>query len=524
MPSFSWAKRAVQLARQAPNDFFGGGRAIFLLGASGALLSCSQPAVAENDIPTYSMKEVAQRDGGAAIGGRMWCTFQGSVYDITDFVASHPGGTSKISLAAGKSLEPFWQLFPFHFSHAQVAALLQGMKVGKLDGNGASSTSIVDSSNPFSNDPARHPALIVHSAKPCNAEVPATLLTENFITPAELWFVRHHHPVPVVERAEEDFSLVVDARPAGGSVRNFSLAELRALPQRTIVATMQCSGNRRGDMNKVRPASGTAWGQGAVSTAEWSGPLLVDVLTAAGAKISPEGLEGHAVFTALDTMTASIPGAKVRPSGDVLLAMTMNGAPLPREHGFPVRAVVPGHVGVRNVKWVKEVRLSAEEAVGDWQRGLNYKVLPPGLSSASGVDLSTLPAMQESSVFSGITHAEASEDSEGKPTVDAKGWAWAGGGRGIARVDVTADGGKSWTAARVTQGGDQAVGRKWAWVFWEATDVRVDAGASGASEVEVASRAIDEAYNCQPEKCEHIWNMRGLANNSWYRTTVKLEK
>ena len=164
-----------------------------------------------------------------------------------------------------------------------------------------------------------------------------------------------------------------------------------------------------------------------------------------------------------------------------------------------------------------QVKLSEEEAVGDWQRGLNYKVLPPGLESGSGVDISKIPAMQEASVFSGIT---AVEDA-GERKVDAKGWAWSGGGRGIARVDVSTDGGATWHAAKVTEGGDQALGREWAWVFWEASDMPVKAEAG--STIEVVSRAVDKAYNVQPEKAAHIWNMRGLGNNSWYRASVDLE-
>ena len=80
--------------------------------------------------------------------------------------------------------------------------------------------------------------------------------------------------------------------------------------------------------------------------------------------------------------------------GDVLLAYEMNGRPLPRDHGYPLRAVVPGHVGVRNVKWVTEVAVSTEEAVGPWQRGIAYKGFSPMVKSFEGIDVERILSMQ----------------------------------------------------------------------------------------------------------------------------------
>jgi sulfite oxidase len=116
------------------------------------------------------------------------------VYDITNFIQSHPGGTAKISLAAGKSLEPFWHLFPFHFDQQQVKDHLKGMRIGTLDpADVAAAQTTASKSNdndPFSKDPARHPALKIHSMRPCNAEVPDSLLTESYLTPEDLFYIR----------------------------------------------------------------------------------------------------------------------------------------------------------------------------------------------------------------------------------------------------------------------------------------------------------------------------------------------
>lgn len=92
-----------------------------------------------------------------------------------------------------------------------------------------------------------------------------------------------------------------------------------------------------------------------------------------------------------------------------------------------------------------------------------------------------------------------------------------GGGRNIVRVDVTPDGGKSWQTATIMQGSEQRFGRAWAWVFWEC---EVPAALREDGSVELACKAVDMAFNVQPERCDHMWNVRGLGNNSWYRTHV----
>ncbi|MGH7954885.1 MAG: hypothetical protein ACREOZ_02875 [Gloeomargaritales cyanobacterium] len=86
-------------------------------------------------------------------------------------------------------------------------------------------------------------------------------------------------------------------------------------------------------------------------------------------------------------------------------------------------------------------------------------------------------------------------------------------------MDLTGDGGKTWTAAEITKGCDQKYGRAWAWVFWTCTlPAKI-----GKGKVKVYSKALDFAYNVQPEKCDHIWNVRGLSNNSWFKSTIDVE-
>ena len=97
-----------------------------------------------------------------------------------------------------------------------------------------------------------------------------------------------------------------------------------------------------------------------------------------------------------------------------------------------------------------------------------------------------------------------------------------GGGRNIVRVDVTGDNGKSWANANITEGSDQPYGRAWAWVFWECPSVPATVCEDGRS-VEVSCKGVDSSFNTQPESSDGLWNVRGLANNSWYRLRHRVE-
>ena len=270
-------------------------------------------------------------------------------------------------------------------------------------------------------------------------------------------------------------------------------------------------------------------GQGAVSTAKFTGVKLRDLLIAAGltdpiAAQQDLGIE-HVRFYAIDGMTASIDIEKATsPYGDCIVAYEMNDEPLPRDHGFPLRVVVPGYAAVRHVKWLNCIELSETEAEGVWQRGLNYRPLPPGVTDASTVDLEKTPGISELSLYSGITEINRTSSSESinsgdRVNVKVGGWAYGGGGRNVIRVDVTGDNGMTWSTATLKEGSQQRFRHAWAWVFWEC-DVPAVVNEDGS--VHVASKAVDMAFNVQPESNIHMWNVRGLGNNSWFRAHTKV--
>lgn len=342
---------------------------------------------------------------------------------------------------------------------------------------------------------------------------------DSWVTPNSLFFIRHHHPVPVIDH--DEFRLNIEGE--GTKTVSLTLEDLRSrFLKREVVTTIQCGGNRRSELDKVKKTSGIPWGPGAISTARWGGVYLREVLMHC-AGLSLEGMEynglRHVICYGVDGMQASIPIEKaLSPFGDVLLAFEMNGEPLPPEHGSPVRLIAPGIVGVRNVKWVGKIQTSKYEAEGVWQRGVAYKGFSPMKRSATEEECAKVQSIQEMPVTSSIVSPAEGVVVDGDD-IDLRGIAWSGGGCGIVRVDCSADGGKTWVTAELAEGSEQHPSRSWAWTFWEASIPIPDEMRGKA--ITVLCRATDTSYNTQPERPEHIWNLRGLNCNSWHRVTVQ---
>jgi sulfite oxidase len=350
------------------------------------------------------------------------------------------------------------------------------------------------------------PKLILRSAMPLNAEGAPPLLAGTPITPVESFFIRTHGTVPRLDRATHRLQV-------GGRVRNpltLSLDDLlRDFPAARVTATLLCAGNRREELNAVDAVAGTSWGQGAIGNAEWTGVRLADILARAGV----EPGDFHVAFASADEVVlgdlrthfgGSIPLAKAI-APEVLIAYAMNGEPLTPEHGFPLRVVVPGYIGARSVKWLTEIRVQDAPSDNYFQQN-DYKLLPAGFDAASadwsgGVMLGELPV--NSAVLRPV---EGAELVAGNALVE--GYALAGAGRAVGRVDVSADGGKSWRKAELDPCGP------WAWTLWRA---RLEL-APGPAELVV--RAWDSAAQTQPERLETVWNCKGYMNNAWHRVSV----
>jgi sulfite oxidase len=347
--------------------------------------------------------------------------------------------------------------------------------------------------------------MIVHSTDPYNAEPPPAALDGLPLTPVDTFYGRNHGPIPRID--PDTWRLEVDGlvqRPL-----TLSLAELRhRFPEHNLVATLICAGNRRAELIEARPLPGEEpWGPGAVSTARWTGATLADVLAAAGLR----PVAGHVAFTAPDVSPlarppqpfgASIPAAKAM-SGEVLLAWEMNGVPLPAIHGAPVRVVVPGYIGARSVKWVQRITVQ-EHPSDNYFQATDYRLLPAQIDPATARPGDGLP-LGVVAVNAAILCPDDGQPLPAGPT-RVSGYAYVGEDRGVARVDVSLDGGRHWQQADLS-----ADGGPWAWRLWQTT---LDLPRGPA---EIIARAWDTSGATQPEHAEHLWNPKGYVNNSWTR-------
>ncbi len=352
------------------------------------------------------------------------------------------------------------------------------------------------------------PDLIVHSKQPLNAEPPLNRLRASYVTSQRDFYVRTHGNIPSVDGARH--RLRVGGRVA--TPLDLSMEDLRdRFPRRTVTAVMQCAGNRRADMQQVRPVSGDPWAAGAIGNAEWAGAALADVLRAAGFETEASL---HVAFSSLDDCEvegerfryeASIPIAKAM-SPEVLLAYEMNGEALAPEHGAPLRAVVPGYAGVRSPKWLAGITVQDRPSDGHVQ-ARDYKLFPPDITKETadwdkGVTIYDMPL--DSAICEPAPHAEL------KPgRTMLRGYATATA-RSVVRVDVSSDGGRTWQQAELQHDPDAP----WSWTFWQAA-LDLPQG-----EHELAVRAWDSAGQTQPALPDDTWNFKGYLGASWHRIPV----
>ena len=433
--------------------------------------------------------------------------------------------------AAGGSIESYWDIFSIHKSE-YVRDILKQFVIGQVHPD-----DLLDGGNdriedPFVSDPERDSRMRFLTQKPCNAESPGDGLADSFLTPNEVFYVRNHMWVPVIDTAE-DYKISVEL--PDGDIRSYSIGELQSrFKQHTVTAVMQCSGNRRKDMtDHAKKTNGLQWTVGAISCAKWEGVLLRDVLVDAGLPTQPGQDAQHVQFSGLEAYGASIPiSSALDPRGDVLLAFRMNDELLPRDHGFPVRVVVPGHVAARCVKWLKKIVVSDEESNTTWQRK-DYKCFGPNETKQ---DWAKYKSIQEMPVTSAITrtrmkppsstNASSSDTAESSPqVVQIEGYAYSGGGREIQRVDISLDGGKMWDQARLLQQDMELErGQKaWCWKRWRyegrLPEDRTTSkpGENKERKATFVVKATDETYNTQPETYRSIYNLRGNLATAWHR-------
>ena len=400
----------------------------------------------------------------------------------------------------------------------------------------------------FETDPIRHPDLLACTEKPFNGEPRIELLTNDFITPNELHYVRNHLAVPVIDPKE--YVLVIKGK--GLKRHKFTLEDLETkFPRHQVVTALQCCGNRREDLHGDRRIFiSPHWVIGAMSNAKWEGVKIRDVLEYCGVdvdgialgKVEEKEEWKNVQFESYDTDEAgtsygiSIPFDKViDPFGDAIFAFEMNGQPLPRDHGYPVRAIVPGHAGKCSAKWLHKVILSSEPSKSSYQRK-SYCHFPQEvdfegvLSKWNPKEISSGKTIQELPVQSFVCNPPQNSIVGVKDATDIpiKGVAWSGGGKGIVRVEVSIDGGKTFTETDLYKPIKERRNHEWSWTQFskriplpEEVQKRLKKGET--VKIDICSKALNSDFNVQPETMEPYWNPRGVAINHWYHVTLTLD-
>jgi DMSO/TMAO reductase YedYZ molybdopterin-dependent catalytic subunit len=337
-------------------------------------------------------------------------------------------------------------------------------------------------------------SMIVHNDRPEDLETPVAYLNE-WLTPTNCFFVRQHLPRPSID--ETNFELHVTGRVS--KERNVTLTELRNLPQQTVPAVLECTGNGRAFFSPRVP--GVQWARGAIGNAEWSGPRLSDVLKVIGADLN----SGYVTTNGLDVGLAktpdfirSLPMRKaLHPA--TLLALNMNGQPLPAIHGGPLRLIVPGWDGTSWVKWVNYLSVDEQPNNGFFMNpGYRFPKHPgPPGTPADPADLEVIEGMPVQSYITGHS------DGQNIPLqpVNLRGNAWAGEER-IAKVEISTDSGVTWQPAQLS-GRDLP----FTWRLWS-----LDWRPAQRGYYTVLSRATDTKGRSQP--IVPIWNPSGYLFNA----------
>lgn len=508
------------------------------------------------DLPTIPLADVQEHNDESSL----WYTFRGAVYDLTSFQQGHPGGLPRLLMAAGQDLEPYWDIYRQHF-RGHVLEWIETHRIGNLSEEDTVKSRQETGSigDMFESDPTRHVDLLPATSKPFNGEPRIELLTEDYITPNHLFYARCHLAVPEID--PEEYRLIISGAGIKGKSgkkgkrgkRKFTLHDLKTkFKKHEVVTTLQCAGNRREDLNDKDHKIFIAphWVIGAMSTAKWGGVKLRDVLDECGINVDdialgkegpPEGVE-HIQLEGYDhdetgyTYGGSFPFMKaVDGLGEVILAYEMNGEDLPRDHGYPVRMIIPGHVGARQVKWLHKIKLSNTPSTKSYQCK-SYLGFAPDITFEKDLAdwpparLDQAPIIHEQPVTSFICNPpqNAVIGMKGATDFTFKGVAWSGGGRGIGRVDVSVDGGESWTASELYKPIEQKYNHHWAWTQFSKTivlpeDVKEKLKRGEKAELDITSKALDSSFNVQPSVMAPYWNARGIAINHWYHVKVTLD-
>ncbi|EMD00481.1 hypothetical protein BAUCODRAFT_170332 [Baudoinia panamericana UAMH 10762] len=365
----------------------------------------------------------------------------------------------------------------------------------------------------------KHPEMLHLLQFPYNGESPKRLTTAKDITPNSLHFVRNHGGIPYISR--DKYKLQLD-----GLVKNprtFTLDELMnpdVFPRMEKLVTIQCSGTRRIEQIVYNAGEGdeminAPWAEGAIGTAKYVGISLKKVIKACGGLIEDgKHLEFYGAETYFKKNSAmnyvvSVPWSKVK-ANEVMLAWEMNGEPLPKIHGYPLRVVVMGYIGARSVKWLYRIKAISNPSLAPVQSQeylyFNQQTGKHNQRMTDGIQIQEMP------VSSAIMMPWNKQVIIHNGSIHCKGWAYSGGGRWPERVEVSADGGFNWYAVPMDTMSPKA---RFAWRTWE-----LDLPCEAEGWIEILCRCWDNALNTQPLNVRAAWNWGLHVTSSAHRISV----
>lgn len=323
------------------------------------------------------------------------------------------------------------------------------------------------------------------------------------ITRNEDHFVRNHGGIPEIDA--EAYTL--DIEGLVNDPKRLTLADLQneeLFPRQSNVVSLQCSGTRRIEQIHEYPGDGdelinAPWGEGAIGTSRWTGVSLKKVIKyCGGLKDGGEGI--HLEMFGADTYfkkgkvynyVVSVPWRKVK-LNEVLLAWEMNGKPLPRIHGYPLRTVVFGYIGARSCKWLYKIKAIRGPSLAPVQMK-EYLYYTPQVGKQNAL-YSNGFSIQDMPVSSAIMEPVSFQQIIHDGSIRLKGWAYSGGGHWPIRVEVSSDGGSVWYEVPHE---NMSTKYFYAWRTWF-MDLPVDA----EGWLEFCVRTWDNALNTQRESLQ----------------------
>jgi sulfite oxidase len=350
--------------------------------------------------------------------------------------------------------------------------------------------------------------LIVRSADPLNSEPPLADLVADQITPVKHFYVRNHGPIPKVDAAAHRLRIegMVD-KP-----QELSVAEIKGrLSQLTAQATLTCAGNRRKELSAIKEVGGVQWDAGAIGLARWTGAPLGQLLRMAGIKSDAK----HVWFEGLDPIKekdgsvapfgGSIPLDKaLAQASPSLVVHAMNDQPLTAEHGAPLRTIVPGYIGARSVKWLTKITVSDRPSRNHYVAEA-YKLI----QSDDKAEIARAEPIYGFPVNAAIClPASGTKVKSGRTVVSGYALPSGDAAATIAKVELSADGGKTWKDARLLGQGTPFNLQQWS-AETELTTGKHD----------LVVRATDSRGNTMPEK--GAWNAKGYLYNGWHHVMVE---